>query len=215
MSEIVSYERSNLTMRGKNQVVIGDVTKFAELPLQNLKPDKQKIKSAVFESFHHITGTSNQVILTAYNSKQLPEVMFMSWSDFPYLHHVEQGGDLLLQEISKHHYKYVLIDNTYVKSGWMNDKVAQYSDAILYPALVECGLKGFGHIPSQGMLGAKSFEEFKKTTQNYLDHIAAKLHKPCFKYVPVILSEELGKTDKPAMRQQALEEGIDKLLSIV
>ena len=129
-------------------------------------------------------------------------MMFIVWADFPYFNHAELGSDMVLQEIKNHGIKYLLIDNTYVKSGWLNDKIGQYLDQVFYPGALELGLKGISHVQAQSMLGSKSFQEFGKDIQQYLDGMASNMKRSSFKYVPV-QSQETNRP-RPVVLKEAL-----------
>jgi hypothetical protein len=200
-----SYERSAVTTRGENVVKIGDFDQFNEVPCKINEKITERVGNFLFESFHEIRGTMNQRILTALKSKECPEVLFFVWEDFPSFNHIEAGGDVILQEIKKYGAKYMLVDNTFVRSGWVTDKIVQYMDQVWYPGLIELGLTGFAHVQAQSASGTRSFEEFGKDIQSYLDGIASTLNRPCFKYVPV---------PSQYSRRASLSEGLNKLLTL-
>lgn len=207
------YQRSTLIKRGKDLVKINNLDAFPGIIYQNAKQSKEEINGVSFESFHHITGNSDQVILTAYKSVSVEDVLFISWADFPYLNHIEVGGDLMLQELKNNNINYLLIDNTFVQSGWVNDKVLNYFDKVWYPGLIELGLKGFVHIQAQSALGTKSFDTFRKDIQDYLEGMASKMNKKSFIYYPME-STELEKIEKDSLRKDALKKGLSKITEL-
>jgi hypothetical protein len=207
MEKLTSYQRTSKIGRSEKNITIGKIDKFNEVLYKSLKSESEIINDATFDSFHQIVGNSNQNILTAYRSKQLPKVLLVVWRDFPYTQHAEQGSDLMLQEVLNG-VEYLIVDSAFVQSGWMNDKIMQYLNEIWYPSLIELGLKGFVHIQSLSALGGSSFQKFKENTQLYLDGIGGQLKKKVFSYIPV----EVGDV---STRPASLKKGLDMLLEMV
>lgn len=201
-----NYQRAkNNNVRGTKMISVDSIDKFPEVLYKNSKVGQEVIAGNTFYSFHEILGTSNQVIMTAYKSQQCPDVLLIVWRDFPYAHHIEQGGDLMIQEIMNNGIKNLLIDNTYVQSGWMNDKINQYFDQIWYPSLIQLGLKGFAHVQALSSLGGASFQKFKENVQIYLNTMAIKMGRKVFTYHPVETKGDV------ITRLSALNEGYYKL----
>lgn len=197
-----NYKRSININRGSKTIEVGTIDKFQEVIHKISNVESETINGSSFYSFHEILGTSGQVILTAYKSKQYSDVMLIVWRDFPYAHHIEQGGDLMTQEIKNNGIKYLLIDNTFVQSGWMNKNIEQYFSEVWYPSLIQVGLLGFAHIEAKSTLGGLSFQKFREATQGYLNSIGAKMMRKVFQYLPV----EAG-----ADRTTSLKEGLLQL----
>jgi len=200
------FESSSLIKRGKNLIKIGAIHQFYEISYTCSKKTTEKIGSFLFESFFEIKGNVNQKIFTAYKSTARPDVMFILWEDFPYFNHAELGSELVLQEIKNHGIKYLVIDNTHVKSGWLTERIDRYLDQIFYPGALELGLVGLSHIQAQSTLGAKSFEQFGKDIQQYLEAKASVLKRSSFKYIPIRSQEE----NRP--RQVVLKEALVSLI---
>jgi hypothetical protein len=186
MESTTTFFRTSLGQRGSKTIIIGGNDSFPEVKAKRLSfNDSESFGGAQFDSVHHLTGTMNQTIMTAYRTEQYKDLLYIVWRDLPYYHHIELGGDYMLQEIKQNGIKNLLIDNTYVQSGWMNDKIAEYFDRAWYPGLIDLGLKAFAHIPAMSTLGEKSFRQFKSDVQQYLSTMASSRSKEGFKYIPV------------------------------
>ena len=85
-------------------------------------------------------------------------------------------------------------------------RFGKYLDEVFYPGALELGLVGLSHIQAQSTLGAKSFEEFGKDIQQYLEVKASILKRSSFKYIPVRSQEE----NRP--RQVVLKEALVSLI---
>ncbi len=208
-AEVSAYKRSSSLGRGVEMIEVGSVDKFPKVIYKNGKIESETIAGAQFYSFHQTLGTSNQIIMTAYKSKIYPEILLIVWRDFPYQHQVELGGDVMSQEIKNGGIKYLLVDNTYVQSGWMNASIENYLNTVWYPSLIELGLKGFAHIQALSSLGGASFNKFKEFVQTYLDSIASKLGRKVFTYLPIEVKEA-----NVFKRSEALSEGLEKLINL-
>jgi hypothetical protein len=200
------YQRSSINKRGKNIIKIGTIDQFHEVLYACSEKTTERIGNLLFESFFDIKGTRNQKIFTAYKNISRPDILYILWEDFPYYNHAELGSDLVLQEIKNHGIKYLLIDNTYVKSGWLTENIGRYLDEVFYPGALELGLVGLSHIQAQSTLGSKSFEEFGKDIQLYLGVKASVMKRSSFKYIPVRSQEE----NRP--RQVVLKEALVSLI---
>ncbi|HOO71688.1 MAG TPA: hypothetical protein PK926_07990 [Spirochaetota bacterium] len=90
--------------------------------------------------------------------------------------------------------KHLIIDNSYVKSGWMDDRhLVNYLENGWLPGLIELGLKGFCHLQAKSLLGGRSFTSFGRYMNNNFIKIARKLDREPFQYFPIETSEMDGK----------------------
>lgn len=206
-TQSTSYFQRTSRLQRTDQIIDIHGDRFQEVKCTNVRPDIEYLGKARFQSFHHILGTQGQVIMTAFKCLDLPQVLFIVWRDLPYYPHIELGGDLMLQEIQRNGIKHLLIDNTYVQSGWMNDKMREYFDAAWYPGLIRLGLETFGHIQSKSALGGVAFEKFKNDVQEYLLSIAVRIKGKSFSYVPI---ESNTQIPRPEMLEEALKKMLNK-----
>ncbi len=129
--------------------------------------------------------------------------------------HIEEGGDLMLQELKNDkELKHLLIDNTYVQSGWMKDDVIEYLNNGWYPGLIEVGLERFAHLQAESTLGANSFKKFEESVNNLMGDLAKNMNKKPFEYFPVKTSEinKDGEAVTTDLRTTALKTGLDFLI---
>ena len=209
-----NYVRKSLAGRTGNKVDLGQAGSFFEIKTDNGDPEEERIDGALFRSIHCMKTVSNYRIFTALKSDEAPSVLFIIWRDFPYLRHIEEGGDLMLQEFKKDTaLKYLLVDNTFVKSGWMKDNVIEYLNHGWYPGLIEVGVEKFVHLQAKSALGANSFEEFEKDVNKAMGDLAKTMRKEPFKYYPVKTSEinDKGEQVDLNLRKLSLKAGLEIL----
>lgn len=209
-----NYVRKSLAGRTGNKVDLGQAGSFFEIKTDNSDPEEERIDGALFRSIHCMKTVSNYRIFTALKSDEAPSVLFIIWRDFPYLRHIEEGGDLMLQEFKKDAaLKYLLVDNTFVKSGWMKDNVIEYLNHGWYPGLIEVGVEKFVHLQAKSALGANSFEEFEKDVNKAMGDLAKTMRKEPFKYYPVKTSEinDKGEQVDLNLRKLSLKAGLEIL----
>jgi hypothetical protein len=206
-----NYERKNLKNRTNNQVDLGQAGSFLEVKYDNNEPEEESISGISFSSFHCMKTVSDYRVFTALKSPDMPSVLYIIWRDFPFLKHLEEGGDLMLQELKKDkELNHLLIDNTFVQSGWMKDDVVEYLNNAWYPGLIEVGLKRFAHLQAESALGASSFKKFEESVNSIIGDMARGMKRPPFEYFPVKTSEinKDGQAVKTDLRATALEKGL-------
>lgn len=206
-----NHERKNLKNRTDNQVDLGQAGSFLEVKYDNSDPEEESISGMLFRSIHCIKTVSDYRVFTALKSPEMPSVLYIIWRDFPFLKHIEEGGDLMLQELRNNkELKYLLIDNTYVQSGWMKDDVVEYLNNAWYPGLIEVGLKRFAHLQAESALGASSFKKFEESVNSIMGDMAKSMNREPFEYFPVKTSEinKEGEAVKTDLRTTALEKGL-------
>jgi hypothetical protein len=181
----MNYIRLIRSGRGNNEIDIKGIDNFKEVLYNHYQQEIIDIGGVPFISFHRILNSKNQSIFTAYRSISKSDILFIVWKGLPYTHHIEQGGDIMLQEMLKNGIKNLIIDNTYVSSIWMNPKMKRYFHEVWYPSLIELGLKKFVHIQSSYSLGMTSFELFKENLSLYLERLAFTSSKQLFQYIPM------------------------------
>ncbi len=217
MKRIFNYERQyNVNRITGSAIDLGNAGTFMEV--RSFLPEKQDelvIDNAVFRSIHIIEPRAGKRIFTAYRSEELISVLLIVWENFPFYRHIEEGGDFMLQELySTGTLKHLIIDNTYVMSGWMEEKTVDYMNQGWIPGLIELGLMTFCHLQAESYLGGKSYEEFMKFVSGSVNSVADKLGREGFIYCPVKTSEisKDGKIDEAA-RLAALKKGVEIIRS--
>ncbi|HSA16649.1 MAG TPA: hypothetical protein P5346_18055, partial [Spirochaetota bacterium] len=170
-----------------------------------------------FKCIHVIESPGDKRILTAYRNDGEPGVLLIVWNGFPYYSDIEQGGDFMLQFFSSdREASHLIIDNTYVLSGWMNEKMTRYLDNGWFPGLIELGLETFCHLQAESYLGGVSFEEFGRHVSVNIDNIARKLGKSPFIYNPIRTSDmnPVGLIDE-MLRDKALNKVMEFIRSYI
>ena len=213
--EKFNYLRKNLSQRGKNQIDLGQAGSFPEVKNDNSDPEKEHIDGVLFKSIHCMKTISNYRVFTALKSDEAPSVLYTIWRDFPYLKHIEEGGDLMLQEFKKDTaLKYLLVDNTFVKSGWMKDDVVEYLNSAWYPGLIDVGVEKFVHLQAKSSLGASSFEEFEEDVNKAMRELAKGMNQQPFEYYPIKTSEINNEGEEVSLdlRKASLKKGLKLLI---
>ncbi len=212
MSKIFDYRRLHNVNRIQGSVVdIGNAGSFLEVVVrQSNPPEECLIGKVLFKSVHVIEPPRNRRILTAFRSDAEPGILLIVWREYPFYPHIEEGGDFMLQVIATDKsVKYLIIDNTYVRSGWMNEKMSDYLNNGWLPGLVEMELAAFCHLQAESYLGGLSFTKFGKLMSANINTIAQKLGKQAFRYFPIKTSDISpdGKIDD-TLRNKALEKAL-------
>ena len=193
MERIFNYKRIiNRHRNTKRSIDLGNAGTFYEIQFTNCDPPEEElIHKTPFQSFHVILSARREKTFTAFRSTVEPETLLIVWREFPFYIEIEEGGDIMLQVLhDDRRVRHLIIDNTYVRSGWMNDHhVLNYLENAWFPGLIELELKGFYHLQSKNVLGEKSFNEFGKFMADNFDKVAQKLNKTPFQYFPIETSE--------------------------
>lgn len=217
MKREYNYHRKTGLRRSNRLIDLGNAGVFNEVVYRNSDPPELcVIGDCVFESIHVIKGPTGKMIFTAYRSGEAPDILMIVWRDYPFNRQIEEGGDLMLQEMRRDpRVKHLIIDNTYVRSDWMNDEMSEYLNNGWIPGLIEAGLKGFCHLQAGSYLGGKSFLHFGELVSANITAIAEKLCKDPFNYMPMQTSEmsDDGSIDD-ALRDSALRKSLDILRSM-
>lgn len=202
-----SYERMNSNLRSKEIIDLGPAGSFNKVIYNNEEPEEIVIAGALFKSYCSICNPSGKKVVITFKSEDAPNVLYMESRDYVYLNQIEVGGDLMIQAFHEdNNLEYLLIDNTYVLSGWMQEKTFVYLNNAWYPGLVQVGLKGIAHLQAESLLGGMSFEKFGEAMMESLTSIAGDAP---FTYSPIKTSEinKDGVITGDNIRQSALEEG--------
>lgn len=203
----VDYVRQTLNNRGKRQIDLGQAGSFLEITTDNSDPEQEYIGGRLFKSTHCTKTVTDYRVFTALRSEEAPSVLYIIWRDFPHLRNIEEGGDYMLQAFHQDpRLKYLLVDNTFVKSGWMKDDVVTYLNTVWYPGLIEVGVKKFAHLQAKSALAAQSFENFGKDVNNAITDLAKSMNREPFEYFPIKTSEtDQGETE---LRKASLKRGL-------
>lgn len=217
MPQTSHYNRKHILKRGKEIIKLPTSGSFNQVKYVDSEPTEIIISNYRFKSIHRVVGPSGREIFKALKCEELPEVLFTMWSDYPYLSQIEEGGDTMLQELYNHkEIKYLLIDNTFVKSGWMSESVTKYLNEAWYPGLLELGLQGFAHLQAESVLGASSFEKFEEDVNQAMATLAQSLLFNPFQYIPIktIENDTAWEEKTKSYHEKALEKGLSSLLNI-
>ncbi len=212
MSKIFDYRRLHNVNRIQGSIIdIGNAGSFNEVIIrQSNPPEECVIDKVLFRSVHVIETPNNKRILSAFRSDAEPGVLLVVWRDYPFYPHIEEGGDFMLQVlVADRSVKYLVIDNTYVRSGWMNDRMSDYLNNGWLPGLIEMELKAFCHLQAESYLGGLSFTKFGKLMSANINTIAQQLGKQAFPYFPIKTSDVSpdGKINE-TFRNKALEKAL-------
>ncbi len=213
MQREYNYIRKYTACRNPERLIdIGNAGVFNEIIAHNCDPPEEMAAGGIrFTSIHTIDTRVGGRTFTAYRSDELSEVLLVVWMGFPFNPQIEEGGDLMLQVLNADPaVKDLVIDNTFVRSGWMNARMSQYLTTGWFPGLIQSGLRAFFHIQSGSYLGGESYKKFGETLARSIDEIAARLQRKPFRYYPITTSETgiRGKNDD-ASRESAFRKSFD------
>lgn len=216
MSRIYNYRRLYTDNRIPGRIIdVGNAGAFPEVAIKQCIPREEcRIGGSVFRSIHNIIQPLNNVaIFTAFRCDEKPDVFLIVWKDYPFYPHIEEGGDFMLQVLATDKtVKHLIIDNTYVRSGWMNDQMSDYLNNGWIPGLIELELNAFCHLQAETYLGGLSFKKFGELVSDNISTIAQKLGKKPFHYYPIKTSDIApdGKIDDK-LRAAALKKALSIL----
>lgn len=218
MDRIYNYQRKYKINRIPDRLLdLGNAGSFMEIgPRQCIPPEEYVIDNTVFSSMHIIELRSRSRIFTAYRNAGVPGILLIVWRGYPFYPHIEEGGDYMLQVLSADRtIRHLIIDNTYVRSGWMEDRVHDYLNKAWFPALVELELDTFCHLQSESILGSISFNKFADVVSKNINIIAQNLGKKPFKYCAIRTSDvnPSGKIDEK-LRDQAFNKAFSIITSL-
>lgn len=188
MKKTYNYQRTYRSNSIPGNIIdLGSAGSFSKIIGREITPPEECIISGtVFSSVHTINSASNKRIFTAFRSEQKPSILYIEWRDYPFYPHIEEGGDFMLQVMATDsRVKHLIIDNTYVRSGWMNSKMDDYLNNGWLPGLVELELVAFCHLQAESFLGERSFEMFVELLTKNINVIAESLGRKAFRYFPV------------------------------
>lgn len=183
---------------------------------QCIPREECRIGGSFFRSIHIMEPQKNIRFLTAFRCDEEPGVLLIVWKEYPFYPHIEEGGDFMLQVLATDtRVKHLIIDNTYVRSGWMNDAVRVYLNNGWMPGLIELELRAFCHLQAESYLGGLSFKKFGELVSENINTIAQKLRKKPFYYYPVKTSDMAadGKIDEK-VRDASLKKALKILKSL-
>ena len=124
-------------------------------------------------------------LFTAYRSDEEPGILLVVWKEYPYYQDIEEGGDFMLQVMaSDRRVRNLIIDNTYVRSGWMNDRMSDYLNNGWIPGLVELELNSFCHLQADSYLGGLSFLKFGELMSDNISTIAQRTREKTIQLLP-------------------------------
>ncbi|MBN1532442.1 MAG: hypothetical protein JXA20_07255 [Spirochaetes bacterium] len=193
MTRIYDYHRKITYRRDPNRIIdLGEAGVFPAVLRHNPEPiETFDVDGNVFTSLHTIDSPAGSKVFTALRSEQEPSILLIIWRGFPFYQQIEDGGDLMLQEIQEApELRHLIIDNTFVHSGWMNDqKMVEYLNTGWIPGLVRLGLRGFCHLQAASYIGGQSFRKFGELASKSITEIAVRLGREPFRYFPVRTSE--------------------------
>jgi hypothetical protein len=200
MQREYDYIRRYSAFRVHDRMIdIGNAGSFNRIAVRNCDPPEEMVAGNTrFTSIHIIETRVGGRTFTAYRSEDLPEVLLAVWVGYPFNPQIEEGGDLMLQVLNEApEIKDLVIDNTFVRSGWMNARMSQYLTMGWFPGLIQLGLRSFIHIQSGSYLGGESYKKFGETLARNIDEIARRLKREPFRYFPIMTSETgiRGRTD--------------------
>ncbi len=218
MKKIYNYKRISRTNRIHDRIFdLGNAGSFTEIRIKLPEPpDECSIEGTSFRSVHIIKSWNDSRIFTAYRSSEYTDILLIVWEEYPFYPHIEEGGDFMLQVLaSDKAVKHLIIDNTYVRSGWMDEKMSNYLNNGWFPGLVELGLEAFCHLQAESYLGELSFKSFGELVSGSISDIAQNLDKKPFAYFPVKTSEmsQDGRIDAD-VRNIALKKALDIIKSL-
>lgn len=213
MERVYNYQRLCNRNAFSGQVFdLGNAGSFTGImPKECIPRDDFVIDGAVFECIHVIENLKHRPIFTAYRSDDEPGVLLIVWREYPYYQDIEEGGDFMLQVMATDsRVRNLIIDNTYVRSGWMNDKMSDYLNNGWMPGLVELGLESFCHLQAESYLGGVSFLKFGELVSENISTISQKLGKRPFNYYPLKTSDisEDGRIDEK-LRARVMKKALD------
>lgn len=203
--------------RTDHVIDLGDAGSFNALrPSPGDPPDGISLEESRYVGIHRIDSPTGSRVYTAYRSEQEPEILLIIWANYPFNAQIEDGGDFMLQVMhGDRSVKYLLIDNSYVRSAWMNERMVEYLSQAWIPGLVWLGLKGFCHIRASSYLGEKSFDEFSAWVTRIAAEAGRRLGRPSFLYFPIAnLGGGLEEAESEHFRKRALSEAVSILRSL-
>lgn len=218
MSAEFNYQRRRTArVRSGRKIDLGEAGSFDAIRLNpGNPPEEVRLHGLRFQSIHRINSHTGPRVFTAYRNEEYPAILFVVWSNYPFNTQIETGGDLMLQAMhDDSRIRFLLNDNTYVKSGWMNDRMVDYLSNGWLPGLIKMGLRGFCHLRAGSFMGEKSFDDFAGYVSGRVEVIARKLGMEPFRYFPV-KSPEVGKDGviDERLRDAALSEAYEILKSL-
>lgn len=183
-----NYVREYAHKRNQKRVIdLGTAGSFNEVvPVISGIPDTMNIDGAIYTAIHTIHASNAKRIFTAFRSREEPDILVIVWDGFPFYPHIEEGGDFMLQTMyDDSRVRHLIIDNTYVRSNWLNEKMKRYLSDAWHPGLIQLGLKNFCHLQALSFLGGHSFQEFAKLVSESISGIAGNLGRLPFRYFPI------------------------------
>lgn len=218
MSAEFNYQRRRtIRTRTGRTIDLGEAGSFDAIHLDpGNPPEEVSLHGHRFQSIHRINSHTGSRVFTAYRSEEEPAILFVVWSNYPFNTQIETGGDLMLQAMHDDpRIRLLIVDNSYVKSGWMNEKMIDYLSNGWLPGLVRLGLRGFCHLRAGSFMGEKSFDDFAGYVSGRVEVIARQLGMEPFRYFPV-KSPEVGKDGviDERLRDAALSEAYKILKSL-
>jgi hypothetical protein len=218
MSAEFNYQRRRtIRTRTGRTIDLGEAGSFDAIHLNpGNPPEEVSLHGRRFQSIHRINSHTGPRVFTAYRSEEDPAILFVVWSNYPFNTQIETGGDLMLQAMHDDpRIRLLIVDNSYVKSGWMNEKMIDYLSNGWLPGLVRLGLWGFCHLRAGSFMGEKSFDDFAGYVSGRVEVIARQLGMEPFRYFPV-KSPEVGKDGviDERLRDAALSEAYEILKSL-
>jgi len=207
-----NYAREYTLKRNRDRVIdLGAAGSFnAVVPAISDNPDTMDIDGAIYTAIHTIHASNAKRIFTAFHSHQVPEILVIIWNGFPFYPHIEEGGDFMLQTMhDDSRVRHLIIDNTMVRSNWLNEKMKRYLSDAWHPGLIQLGLKSFCHLQALSFLGGHSFHEFAQLVSESISDIAGTLGRPPFSYYPIETADtSAGNTLDHSMRMASLSKAM-------
>ncbi|TAL37497.1 MAG: hypothetical protein EPN93_05775 [Spirochaetes bacterium] len=215
MNPKFDYMRNSSSGRRIDRIVdLGDAGVFGEIIVRNtIPPEEIYIGGLGFKSIHIIDNLLGLRVFTAYRCDLRPEILLIVWKGFPFNAQIEEGGDFMLQAmLGDPRIKHLVIDNTYVQSGWMNTGIMDYLTRGWIPGLVWCGVRTFCHLQAESYLGSSSFQQFGRMLMERSADIGCAMKKETFKYFPIHSS---GNKDAEAIDERMRESAFRKAFEIL
>lgn len=218
MEKIYNYQRISKSNRTPGNILdIGNAGSFMKIAELKCAPtDEYVIDGTVFKSIYKIESWTDNRMFTAYRSAEEQSILLIIWEKYPFYNQIEEGGDFMLQVLATDkNVRHLIIDNTLVRSGWMNEKMIDYLNNGWFPGLVELELEAFCHLQAESYLGGISFSSFGELVSNNINSIAQILGKKPFKYYPIKTSDMnlYGKIDEN-VRNIALNKALEIIRSL-
>ena len=192
MDRIYDYQRKyNINRIPDRLLDLGNAGSFMEIrPRQCTPPEECLVDNTAFRSLHIIEQRNGARIFTAYKSVEDPGILLIVWGGFTFYPHIEEGGDYMLQILAADKtIRHLIVDNTYVRSGWMEDRMHDYLNKAWFPGLVELELNTVCYLQAESILGRLSFNKFADDVSKNINKIAQNLGKKPFKYCEIQTSD--------------------------